>query len=175
MCKVSSSWARTKRVPRAPSSPSNSSDGFRIVFRRFFSSANLSSSSLMRAIAPRAAMITLAMPAAYQDCDNKQQPVVALPMSQRSVTKRPLSQQKEALSDEEFRRAAEEAVFYDVVDASNSHFGLCVVAPSGAQVYVEPLAMVGTEVRHPMRVSNTANALRLAVAMGTELTAELSR
>ena len=66
------------------------------------------------ALEARAAMITLAMPAAYQDCDNKQQPVVALPMSQRSVTKRPLSQQKEALSDEEFRRAAEEAVFYDV-------------------------------------------------------------
>jgi len=96
-------------------------------------------------------------------------------MSQRSVTKRPLSQQKEALSDEEFRRAAEAAVFYDVVDHTNSHFGLCVVAPSGTHVYVEPLAMLGTEVRHPMRVSNTANALRLAVAMGTELTAELSR
>ena len=52
---------------------------------------------------------------------------------------------------------------------------MCVVAPSGTHVYVEPLAMVGVEVRHPMRVSNTANALRLAVAMGTELSAELNR
>ena len=120
-------------------------------------------------------MITLAMSRAYQDCDKKRATLVLTSMSQRSVTKRPLSQQKEALSDEEFRRAAEAAVFYDVVDSSNSHFGLCVVAPSGAHVYVEPLAMLGTEVRHPMRVSNTANALRLAVAMGTELTAELSR
>ena len=96
-------------------------------------------------------------------------------MSQRTVTKRPLSQQKEGVSEEDFRRAAEAAVFYDVVDSSNSHFGMCVVAPSGTHVYVEPLAMVGVEVRHPMRVSNTANALRLAVAMGTELSAELNR
>ena len=96
-------------------------------------------------------------------------------MSQRTVTKRPLSQQKESLTDQEFRRAAEAAVFYDVVDSRNSHFGMCVVAPSGAHVYVEPLAMVGTEVRHPMRVSSTANVLRLAAAMGNGLTAELSR
>ena len=120
-------------------------------------------------------MITLAMSTAYQDCDKKQTAVVATAMSQRSVAKRPLSQHKEALSEEEFRRAAEAAVFYDVIDSRNSHFGMCVVAPSGAHVYVEPLAMVGTVVRHPMSVSNTANALRLAVAMGTELTAELSR
>ena len=97
-------------------------------------------------------------------------------MSQRAVAKRPLCPSAEpSIAKEELRRAAESAVFYDVLDAKGTPFGLCVCAPSGAHVYVEPLAMLGLEVGPPMRINGTANAMRLAQDLGSEVSQELSR
>ena len=79
------------------------------------------------------------------------------------------------MAKEDLQRAAESAVFYDVLDSKGSIFGTCVRAPSGTDVYVEPLAMLGMVVNHPMRVSRTANSQRLAHALGSELSEELSR
>ena len=97
-------------------------------------------------------------------------------MSQRTAAKRPLCPSAEpSIAKEELRRAAESAIFYDVLDANGMPFGLCVRAPSGADVYVEPLAMLGLEVGHPMRINGTANAMRLARDLGSEVSQELSR
>lgn len=97
-------------------------------------------------------------------------------MSRRAVTKRPLCQVLEAgLARDELVRATKSAVLYNVVDSRGDYFGLCVLAPSGLHVYVEPGAMLGLEVMRPMRVHRTANTMRLANVLGGALLTELGK
>ena len=76
---------------------------------------------------------------------------------------------------EELQTAAASAVVYDVMDSRGDLFGHCVQAQSGVHVYVEPAQLLGVEVCRPMAVSRTANTLRLANVLGSQLAVELGR
>ena len=97
-------------------------------------------------------------------------------MSWRSSAKRPLLQATaRPIEKRELQAAAASAIVYDVVDCRGDLFGYCVQAPSGVHVYVEPEQLLGVEVNRPMAVSRTANTIRLATVLGSQLTIELGR
>ena len=97
-------------------------------------------------------------------------------MNAKASGKRPLHQVLERpIATEELRNAAASAIIYDVVDSRGHLFGYCVQASSGVHVYVEPEQLLGVEVNRPMAVSRTANTIRLANVLGSQLTVELGR
>ena len=97
-------------------------------------------------------------------------------MSERAQGKRPLCQVLEAgMAREDLMRAAKSPIVYNVVDSSGDFFGLCVRAPSGNHVYVDPEPLVGVAVAHPFRVNGTVNTQHLTQVLGDGLCAELCR
>jgi len=97
-------------------------------------------------------------------------------MSFRSNAKRPLLQATaRPIETRDLQAAAASAIVYDVVDYRGGLFGFCVQASSGVHVYVEPEQLLGVEVNRPMAVSRTANTIRLATVLGSQLTIELGR
>ena len=72
-------------------------------------------------------------------------------------------------------RERSRGVAFDVTSSNGERFGLCVRAEDGRHLYIEPMQMIGLEVRHPMRICDIANTSVLVETLSRALRFELRR
>jgi len=66
-------------------------------------------------------------------------------------------------------------IVFDVHSSTGERIGLAMHARDGRPVYVDPPALQGVEVMHPMSIQSTPNPRCLAAALSRALQTELSR
>ena len=66
-------------------------------------------------------------------------------------------------------------IVFDVHSSTGDRIGLAMHARDGRPVYVDPPALQGVEVVHPMVMQSTPNSRCLAAALSRALQTELSR
>lgn len=96
--------------------------------------------------------------------------------SQKSSCKRGLKEVLEAgVVWEEAQSAKLVTVVFDVYSSTGERMGLAMHARNGRPIYVDPPALQGVEVVHPMTIHTTPNSRCLAAALSVALQSELSR